>query len=212
MGAWSKDSKSHVVAHDAGRLLRQRAVGRGLHDGQAPDRVHRRLRQDDRLKDSIAVTEGDVIAASVMNRRALTEFFAKEIADAKAKGVLLSLHLKATMMKVSDPIMFGHAVAAYYKDVFDKHAATFDDARRRSRQRHRRRLRQDPEAAGRSACGHRGRHSGRLRVTAAAGDGRFEQGNHQSARAERRDHRRLDAGGDPRRPVRCGARTASCTT
>ena len=67
-----------------------------------------------------------MIAASVMSRRALTEFFASEIADAKAKGVLLSLHLKATMMKVSDPIMFGHAVRAYYKDVFDKHAATFE--------------------------------------------------------------------------------------
>ena len=78
------------------------------------------------LKDSIAVTEGDVIAASVMSRRALTEFFTREIADAKARGVLLSLHLKATMMKVSDPIMFGHAVRAYYKDVFDKHAATFE--------------------------------------------------------------------------------------
>ena len=78
------------------------------------------------LKDGVAVTEGDVIAASVMSRGALTDFFAKEIEDAKAKGVLLSLHLKATMMKVSDPIMFGHAVRAYYKDVFEKHAATFD--------------------------------------------------------------------------------------
>ena len=144
------------------------------------------------------MTEGDVIAATVMSRRALTEFFANEIADAKAKGVLLSLHLKATMMKVSDPIMFGHAVTAYYKDVFDKHAATVRDARRRSGQRHRRRLRQDSEAAGRAARSDRGRHSGRLRVAAGTGDGRFEQGDHQPARAERRDHRRLDAGGDPR--------------
>jgi isocitrate dehydrogenase len=78
------------------------------------------------LKDGVAVTEGDVIAASVMSRRALIEFFVKQIEDAKAKGVLLSLHLKATMMKVSDPIMFGHAVAEYYKEVFDKHAATFE--------------------------------------------------------------------------------------
>ncbi len=78
------------------------------------------------LKDGIAVTEGDVIGASMMSRRALTEFFTQQIADAKTKGVLLSLHLKATMMKVSDPIMFGHAVTTYYKDVFDKHAATFE--------------------------------------------------------------------------------------
>jgi isocitrate dehydrogenase len=74
----------------------------------------------------VTVDAGDVIGASAMNCRALQDFFTASIADAKAKGVLLSLHLKATMMKVSDPIMFGHAVKAYYKDVFDKHAATFE--------------------------------------------------------------------------------------
>jgi isocitrate dehydrogenase len=78
------------------------------------------------LKEGVAVTDGDVIGASMMSRRALEEFFAREIADAKAQGVLLSLHLKATMMKVSDPIMFGHAVTSYYEDVFDKHAAVFE--------------------------------------------------------------------------------------
>ena len=62
------------------------------------------------LKEGVGVKEGDVIAAAAMSRRALRDFYAKQIADAKAKGVLLSLHLKATMMKVSDPIMFGHAV------------------------------------------------------------------------------------------------------
>jgi isocitrate dehydrogenase len=62
-----------------------------------------------------------------MSHRALTEFFAKAIDETKAKGVLLSLHLKATMMKVSDPIMFGHAVRAYYQDVFDKYETTFDE-------------------------------------------------------------------------------------
>jgi isocitrate dehydrogenase len=78
------------------------------------------------LKESVTVTAGDVVAASVMSRNALTDFFAKAIDEAKAAGVLLSLHLKATMMKVSDPIMFGHAVTTYYKDVFAKHAAAFD--------------------------------------------------------------------------------------
>ena len=77
------------------------------------------------LKD-VAVDAGDVIAASMMSRTALRAFFDAQIDDAKAKGVLLSLHLKATMMKVSDPIMFGHAVVAYYQDVFDKHAAVFE--------------------------------------------------------------------------------------
>jgi len=127
MGTWSKDSRSHVAHMSGGDFYANElstvvsAAGTlriELTDASGRTRV---------LKDGVAVTEGDVIAASVMSRGALTEFFAKEIEDAKAKGVLLSLHLKATMMKVSDPIMFGHAVRAYYKDVFEKHAATFDE-------------------------------------------------------------------------------------
>ena len=78
------------------------------------------------LKDGVAVTEGDVLGASMMSRRALTDSSRNRSPTPRSKGVLLSLHLKATMMKVSDPIMFGHAVTMYYKDVFDKHAATFD--------------------------------------------------------------------------------------
>jgi isocitrate dehydrogenase len=78
------------------------------------------------LKESVSVQEGEVIDAAVMSCSALREYFEKEIGDAKKQGVLLSLHLKATMMKVSDPIMFGHAVTVYYKDAFAKHAATFE--------------------------------------------------------------------------------------
>jgi isocitrate dehydrogenase len=78
------------------------------------------------LKESISVQEGEVIDAAVMNCRELQAFYDRETRDAKAQDVLLSLHLKATMMKVSDPIMFGHAVRVYYKAVFDKHAALFD--------------------------------------------------------------------------------------
>jgi isocitrate dehydrogenase len=74
----------------------------------------------------VPVEAGDVVAASVMSRRALCAFYAREIADAKASGILLSLHLKATMMKVSDPILFGHAVTTYYETVFTKHAALFE--------------------------------------------------------------------------------------
>jgi isocitrate dehydrogenase len=77
------------------------------------------------LKDSIAVDANELIASSVMRKRELREFYKSGIADAQRNGVLLSLHLKATMMKVSDPIMFGHAVGEYYADVFAKHAATF---------------------------------------------------------------------------------------
>ena len=126
MGVWSNDSRSHVSSMTRGDFYanEQSAViskpGKlriELTDGTGKSTV---------LKDGIAVTDGDVIGASMMSQRALNEFFAREIADAKAQGVLLSLHLKATMMKVSDPIMFGHAVTAYFGDVFDKHAAVFD--------------------------------------------------------------------------------------
>jgi len=126
MGVWSKDSRSHVAhmtegdfyANEKSAVIPQPGKLRIEHvDANGRVTV---------LKDGITVTEGDVIGVSKMSRRALTEFYAREIADAKEKGVLLSLHLKATMMKVSDPIMFGHAVKAYFKDVFDKHATLFD--------------------------------------------------------------------------------------
>ena len=79
------------------------------------------------LRDAVPVQDAEVIDAAVMNVRRLREFFAREIESAKSDGVLLSLHLKATMMKVSDPIMFGHAVRIFYADVFDKHAALFEE-------------------------------------------------------------------------------------
>jgi isocitrate dehydrogenase len=77
------------------------------------------------LKPKTNVLVGEVIDASVLSAKALRAFFAEQIEDAKKSGVLLSVHLKATMMKVSDPIIFGHAVTVFYKDVFEKHAATF---------------------------------------------------------------------------------------
>ncbi len=77
------------------------------------------------LNAKIPLLEGEVIDSSVMNVRSLREFYAAQIAEAKRDGVLLSLHLKATMMKVSDPIMFGHCVSVFYKEVFDKHSEIF---------------------------------------------------------------------------------------
>ena len=68
-----------------------------------------------------------MIDASRMSRKALTEFYSAQISDCKAKNILLSLHLKATMMKVSDPILFGHMVRCFYKDVFDKHHQLFTE-------------------------------------------------------------------------------------
>ncbi|MFW5741437.1 MAG: NADP-dependent isocitrate dehydrogenase, partial [Myxococcota bacterium] len=79
------------------------------------------------LKDKLALLEGEVLDAAVMNVAALRDFYATGIEEAKQKGVLLSLHLKATMMKVSDPIMFGHCVAVYYKDALQKHAGVLKE-------------------------------------------------------------------------------------
>ncbi|QAR32613.1 NADP-dependent isocitrate dehydrogenase [Geovibrio thiophilus] len=79
------------------------------------------------LKEKTALLAGEVIDTSVMNVASLRKFYAEQIEAAKKEGVLLSLHLKATMMKVSDPVMFGHAVQVYYKDVFAKHGATFKE-------------------------------------------------------------------------------------
>jgi len=79
------------------------------------------------MKQNLALLAGEVIDASVMNVAALRKFYAEQIEEAKRDEVLLSLHLKATMMKISDPIMFGHAVSVYYKDALDKHAATLKE-------------------------------------------------------------------------------------
>ncbi len=79
------------------------------------------------LKDKLNLLAGEVLDSSVMNVAALRDFYAKTAAEAKEKGVLLSLHLKATMMKISDPIMFGHCVKVYYQKTFEKHAATFKE-------------------------------------------------------------------------------------
>jgi isocitrate dehydrogenase len=79
------------------------------------------------LKDKLTASKGEILSSSFMSRNALRKFFADQIEDAKKSGILLSLHLKATMMKISDPIMFGHAVTVFYKEVFEKHAATLKD-------------------------------------------------------------------------------------
>jgi len=79
------------------------------------------------LKDNLKLEAGEIIDAATMSKKALTDFFESEISDCKDKNLMMSLHLKATMMKVSDPIMFGHMVKVYYKDVFEKHGALFKE-------------------------------------------------------------------------------------
>lgn len=125
MGTWSKDSKSHVAHMQAQDFYgSEKSV---VIDEPTKVRIeHHSLKGEITvLKPTTALLAGEVIDASVMNVKALRQYYADQIAQAKQQDVLLSLHLKATMMKVSDPIMFGHAVEVYYQDVFHKHADTF---------------------------------------------------------------------------------------
>ncbi len=126
MGAWSADSKSHVSSMQDGDFYcsEQSAVMRGA--GDVKITLLTDAGQQQVLREAVAVQEGEVIDATVMSCGKLCDFFEQAMQDAKAEGVLLSLHMKATMMKISDPIIFGHAVNVYYKTVFDKHAATFE--------------------------------------------------------------------------------------
>ncbi|MEA3412917.1 MAG: NADP-dependent isocitrate dehydrogenase [Pseudomonadota bacterium] len=126
MGAWSSDSKTQVASMPEGDFhsSEQSVVIETAGD------VRIELVGDDGetrvLKEKTPVSEGEVIDASVMSVKALSAFYEATTRDTREQGVLLSLHLKATMMKVSDPIMFGHAVRVYYRNVFEKYADTFD--------------------------------------------------------------------------------------
>jgi len=126
MGEWRSDSKSHVASMPEGDFY---ATEKSAVIEFAGD-VKIELIADDGnsivLKENTPVTAGEIIDASVMSVNALCDFFEAAMTDAKDEGVLLSLHMKATMMKVSDPIIFGHAVNVYFSDVFEKHAATFE--------------------------------------------------------------------------------------
>ncbi len=127
MGAWTADSKTHVAHMQDGDFFGSEQS----HVMAEAGTVRIELTGDDGsvsvLKDSLSLQAQEVIDASVMSRRALREFLAAEFDDAQANDVLLSLHLKATMMKVSDPIIFGHAVSVFFQSVFQKHAAAFDE-------------------------------------------------------------------------------------
>ena len=122
MGAWTADSKSHVAHMSEGDFYGSEKAALI----EAPGSVKIELIAQDGtttvLKEKTAVQAGEIIDCSVMSKTALRQFVAAEIEDAKKKGVLFSVHLKATMMKVSDPIMFGQIVAEFYKGALEKHA------------------------------------------------------------------------------------------
>jgi len=122
MGKWSADSKSHVSHMDGGDFYGSEQSATLDDAGNLKIELLRADGVTTVLKDAVKVQAGEIVDAAVMNRKRLADFIAAQIADAKAKGVLFSMHLKATMMKVSDPIMFGVAVGEFYKDVLDRHA------------------------------------------------------------------------------------------
>ena len=131
VGAWTKDAKSHVAHMEAGDFYgSEQSVVVEKSGSVSIELVSNGTVTV--LKEKTAVLEGEVIDAAVMSVNALRDFYEKEISAAKAENILLSLHVKATMMKVSDPILFGHAVTVYYKDVFTKYADTFCSAWRKS--------------------------------------------------------------------------------
>lgn len=127
MGDWDPGSKSHVASMNEGDFF---GSEKSLTVDQARDvRIEHRNKDGNIsvLKEKVSLLEGEIIDAAVMSRKALRTFLEKEIASAKQEGVLFSVHLKATMMKVSDPIIFGHVVSIFYKDVFEKYSFEFEE-------------------------------------------------------------------------------------
>jgi isocitrate dehydrogenase len=127
MGAWSTDCKSHVSHMTSGDFRNTEKSTTIATEGSVRIELVAADGTKTVLKDSVPVLQGEIIDASVMRQAELIDFLTKQIEDAKKHKQLFSLHMKATMMKVSDPIIFGHAVRVFFKDVFDKHAATFEE-------------------------------------------------------------------------------------
>jgi isocitrate dehydrogenase len=127
MGAWAADSKSHVSHMNSGDFYGSEKSALIADAGTVKIELVGKDGSTKVLKESVKVLAGEIIDASVLSKKALRTFIAEQIEDAKNKGVLLSVHLKATMMKVSDPIIFGHFVSVFYAPVLEKHAAVLSD-------------------------------------------------------------------------------------
>ncbi len=127
MGAWKVDSKTHVSHMTAGDFYHSEKSVTIKEAGNVRIEFVDQTGAVKVLKEKLALQAGEILDGAFMSAKALRIFIAEQIADAKAQGVLFSVHLKATMMKISDPIMFGHFVSVFYKDVFEKHAATFTE-------------------------------------------------------------------------------------
>ena len=127
MGAWAADSKTHVSHMTAGDFFHSEKSVTMEKAGNVKIEFVDQAGKTTVLKEKLALQAGEILDGSFMSAKALRAFIAEQIEDAKSKGVLFSVHLKATMMKISDPIMFGHFVSVFYQDVFEKHAATFKE-------------------------------------------------------------------------------------
>ncbi|MES2823164.1 MAG: NADP-dependent isocitrate dehydrogenase [Pseudomonadota bacterium] len=127
MGVWSADSKSHVANMSSGDFYGTEKSVLIASGGSVKIELLAKDGSSKVLKEKTSVLAGEIIDASVLSKNALRAFIAAQIDDAKSKGVLFSVHLKATMMKVSDPIIFGHFVSVYYQDMLDKHAIVLKD-------------------------------------------------------------------------------------
>ena len=127
MGAWPPASQSHVSTMTAGDFRHnEQSVTVAAATTARIEHIEHIDGKVTVLKHNLALQAGEILDATFISKAALLSFLAEQVADAKRQGVLFSLHMKATMMKVSDPIIFGHAVKVYFADVFAKHAATFE--------------------------------------------------------------------------------------
>ena len=127
MGAWSPDSKTHVATMSSGDFFSNE---KSTTIAEATDARIEFVSKDDKvtvLKEKLPLLAGEIIDATFMSKKALTKFIGEQIEDAKEKGVLFSLHMKATMMKISDPKIFGHVVKVFYRNVIEKHAGVIKE-------------------------------------------------------------------------------------
>ncbi|MEZ4779648.1 MAG: NADP-dependent isocitrate dehydrogenase [Flavobacteriaceae bacterium] len=126
MGAWTSDSKTHVATMSHGDFFHNEKSVTIQQEGNVKIILNDNAGNEIVLKQAVHVLEGEIIDATLMEKEALLSFLTEQVEDARDKGVLFSLHMKATMMKVSDPIIFGHAVEVFFAELFKKHKATFE--------------------------------------------------------------------------------------
>ena len=126
MGAWTSESATHVASMNGGDFKSNEQSSTIQKEGWVQISHTNKAGTKITLKNRVAVLQGEIIDGTCLSVNALLKFLEQEIQDAKSKGLLFSLHMKATMMKVSDPIIFGHAVRVFFKSVFDEYHETFE--------------------------------------------------------------------------------------